>query len=251
MTIFTVFFIDKPGPPEGPLNVIKVDKDSVTISWKPPTDDGGSDIISYSIEKCDIKRKVWMKVASIESDTLQYCIPGLIEGSEYSFRVHAENISGMSTPLESLEPVLAKCPYGRLVIDMLVYLINFKLYQLKYFLGYGYSDIPSAPLGPFHVTGMNDTSFTLKWNSPENDGGTPITGYVIEKRETGKKAWQNVGTTDGKTLHFEVHSLKPEVPYNFRVSARNEIGTGPPYAPEETITPGKKISKFNLNSLLS
>lgn len=39
---------------------------------------------------------------------------------------------------------------------------------------------------------MTKTSFTLKWEPPENDGGTPITDYIIEMKETMKKAWQRV-----------------------------------------------------------
>jgi len=39
---------------------------------------------------------------------------------------------------------------------------------------------------------MTKTSFTLKWESPENDGGSPITDYIIEMKETSKKTWQRV-----------------------------------------------------------
>jgi len=39
---------------------------------------------------------------------------------------------------------------------------------------------------------MTKTSFTIKWEPPENDGGTPITDYIIEMKEISKKAWQKV-----------------------------------------------------------
>jgi hypothetical protein len=39
---------------------------------------------------------------------------------------------------------------------------------------------------------MSDTSFTLSWQSPETDGGSPILEYVVERREVNKKAWQKV-----------------------------------------------------------
>jgi len=39
---------------------------------------------------------------------------------------------------------------------------------------------------------MTKTSFTLKWESPENDGGSPITDYIIEMKETSRKTWQRV-----------------------------------------------------------
>lgn len=39
-----------------------VDSQSVTITWKPPVDDGGLELSKYSIEKCETKRMVWTKV---------------------------------------------------------------------------------------------------------------------------------------------------------------------------------------------
>lgn len=41
---FQVIVLDKPGAPEGPLVYEEVQANSVVMSWKPPTDDGGSPI---------------------------------------------------------------------------------------------------------------------------------------------------------------------------------------------------------------
>lgn len=54
---------------------------------------------------------------------------------------------------------------------------------------------PGPPRGPLEVSGMTKTSFTIKWEPPENDGGTPITDYIIEIKETSKKAWRRVSIT--------------------------------------------------------
>lgn len=51
---------------------------------------------------------------------------------------------------------------------------------------------PGPPRGPLEVSGMTKTSFTIKWEPPENDGGTPVTDYIIEIKEVSKKAWQKV-----------------------------------------------------------
>ena len=47
----TVYFVEAPGIPGGPLIVSQVLKHSMTISWQPPHSDGGSPIKSYIIEK--------------------------------------------------------------------------------------------------------------------------------------------------------------------------------------------------------
>ena len=39
-----VIVVDKPGPPRGPLSYDHVTGTSVTMSWLPPSDNGGSDI---------------------------------------------------------------------------------------------------------------------------------------------------------------------------------------------------------------
>lgn len=91
---------------------------------------------------------------------------------------------------------------------------------------------------------MTDTSLILSWTEPESDGGCPLTEYLIERREVSKKAWQKVGTTpDGRTTHIEASGLKKGTSYSFRITAMNELGYGPPYAPEDVIVAGKRISK--------
>lgn len=114
---------------------------------------------------------------------------------------------------------------------------------------------------------MTKTSFTIKWESPENDGGTPITDYIIEVKETSKKTWQKVDSspiylrmsktafaniytcffqitsTKGDITNAIISNLKADVSYNFRITAKNSVGTGPPYIAEETITAGKRPSE--------
>ena len=44
----------------------EIRKESVTIEWKPPADDGGLELSKYSVEKCDVEKMVWMKVIFIK-----------------------------------------------------------------------------------------------------------------------------------------------------------------------------------------
>ena len=39
-----VIVLDKPGKPEGPLETTETTKDSVSLQWKPPKDNGGAEI---------------------------------------------------------------------------------------------------------------------------------------------------------------------------------------------------------------
>ena len=53
-------------------------------------------------------------------------------------------------------------------------------------------DKPTAPEGPLVVSDVFDNRASLSWKKPLDDGGSPITNYVIEKLATGRNDWQAV-----------------------------------------------------------
>ena len=44
---------------------------------------------------------------------------------------------------------------------------------------------PSRPEGPLQVTDVHKEGCKLKWDKPKDDGGLPVSGYIIEKMEPG------------------------------------------------------------------
>lgn len=97
----------------GPLTVTDVQRDSISIKWKPSEDDGGSPITGYIVEKRPSSNKYWSKVTKVDRDTLALCVKGLQEKTEYHFQVIAENRIGESEPLETKDATLAKSPFGK------------------------------------------------------------------------------------------------------------------------------------------
>lgn len=91
---------------------------------------------------------------------------------------------------------------------------------------------------------MTDTSLTLAWQAPEKDGGSKIIEYIVEIRATSAKKWIKYGTTAGDCTNIFVEQLTKETSYEFRISARNEVGTGPALITEDKIIAGRKISKL-------
>lgn len=55
-------------------------------------------------------------------------------------------------------------------------------------------DSPSPPQGPLALVKLGSNEVTLSWSRPRDDGGSPITGYVLEKREGGYGSWTNVSS---------------------------------------------------------
>uniref|UniRef100_A0A4W3IPS2 Fibronectin type-III domain-containing protein n=1 Tax=Callorhinchus milii TaxID=7868 RepID=A0A4W3IPS2_CALMI len=106
-----VTVVDRPQPPVGPVVFHEVHRDHMVISWNPPLDDGGSVITNYVVEKRDTNRDLWMPVTSAVTKTT--CkVPKLIEGREYIIRISAENMYGISDPLES-EEIKAKDRFSK------------------------------------------------------------------------------------------------------------------------------------------
>ena len=86
----------------------------------------------------------------------------------------------------------------------------------------------------------------LSWQPPERDGGSPLTGFIIEKRER-KSTWA-IGKTDSKMTHFHVTKLTPGTQYLFCVVAKNDVGCSKPLATEVVATrtqTGKYFLVFN------
>ena len=74
------------------------------------------------------------------------------------------------------------------------------------------------------VTEVFKDFVVLTWDAPEHDGGAPITGYTVEKRDMKRVAFVKVETTDSGTLILKVPKLVEGNEYMFRVNAENEIG---------------------------
>ncbi|KAM9391573.1 myosin binding protein Ca [Pholidichthys leucotaenia] len=86
--------VEKPGPPIA-VHVTDVWGFNAALEWKPPKDDGNTEIIGYTIQKADMRTKEWFTV--YEHSRRPNCtISDLVMGNEYSFRVFSENICGLS-----------------------------------------------------------------------------------------------------------------------------------------------------------
>lgn len=102
---------------------------------------------------------------------------------------------------------------------------------------------PSPPQGPLEVSGMTATSFTLNWQPSASDGGSPITEYIVEIKETTEKEFKKYGSTKGDTF-IGVNYLLKDHGYNFKIYAKNAIGISEPYVPTETVIAGSRLSKL-------
>ncbi len=102
---------DKPSPPRGPLEQTDVTENAVTLSWRPPQEDGGSRIFNYIVEKQGELDFKWKPVTDKNITDLTYRVTGLKEYKRYQFRVTAQSQFGISEPLEG-QDITPKGQYG-------------------------------------------------------------------------------------------------------------------------------------------
>ena len=75
---------------------------------------------------------------------------------------------------------------------------------------------------------MSSDGVTLEWTKSRSDGGSPLTGYVIERRDTTSNYWTRVGSVDQRRTSFVVTNLRPGAEYQLQVLAENDIGVSDP-----------------------
>ena len=64
----------------------------------------------------------------------------------------------------------------------------------------------------------------VAWESPDSDGGSPITGFQVERKDVTKTSFVSAGRCDPDTFHFKVAKLIENNEYLFQVLAENDVG---------------------------
>ncbi|KAJ8922127.1 hypothetical protein NQ315_004061 [Exocentrus adspersus] len=77
---------------------------------------------------------------------------------------------------------------------------------------------------------------TITWAPPANDGGSPISGYLVEHRRTGSPHWVRAAPLLVRVPEVTISGLEPGWRYQFRVSAENAVGMSDPSDLSEPIT---------------
>lgn len=150
------YYLDPPDPPESP-DITEYNSTYMKLKWDKPKRDGGNPIVGYMVEMRPKGSNNWTPCNSVPTKGTEYTASGLREGQVYEFRVAAVNGAGPGAPSKPTRAQKAEVP---------VY-------------------APDAPEQP-KVEKITKDSVTLSWKKPLNDGGSRITGYILEKRSPDK-----------------------------------------------------------------
>ncbi|KAI4788999.1 hypothetical protein KUCAC02_035501 [Chaenocephalus aceratus] len=95
-------------------------------------------------------------------------------------------------------------------------------------------DRPGPPDGPISIYGVTNEKCSIAWKSPLQDGGSDISHYIVERRETSRLVWTAV-EQKVQTLNLKITKLLPGNEYIFRVIPVNKYGVGEPLESEAMI----------------
>ncbi|KAF4079068.1 hypothetical protein AMELA_G00188850 [Ameiurus melas] len=222
--------LDKPTPPQGPVDMIESSLSAIEFKWRPPKDDGGCPVTNYILERQQVGRNTWTKIGEIPGQPV-YRDTAIERGRKYCYRIRAKNSEGISDIMETDD------------------------------IAAGTLALPGQPASPRVVSAFKDC-ITLAWLLPTNTGGGSIIGYNLEKRKKGSNLWSQVNPPDEpiKEKKYAVMDVMEGAEYEFRVIAINTCGPGEPSSPSDCVfardpqkPPGKvkdlKVTDSSYNTL--
>uniref|UniRef100_A0A452GWK0 Myomesin-1 n=1 Tax=Gopherus agassizii TaxID=38772 RepID=A0A452GWK0_9SAUR len=232
---------EMPGAPASPLDVecLDANKDYVIISWKQPAVDGGSPILGYFIDKCEVGTTHWSQCNETPVKFARFPVTGLIEGRSYIFRVRAVNKAGISIPSRVSEPVAALDPADR---------ARLRSHPSAPWTGQiivteeePAEGVVPGPPSDLHVIEATKNYVVLSWKPPGERGHEGVM-YFVEKCTAGTENWQRVNTEiPVKSPRFAVFDLAEGKSYRFRVRCCNSAGIGEPSEATEATVVGDKL----------
>ena len=180
----------RPGVPD--ISLKQWGNQSITVEWTQPSLGGGT-FQNYLVERQVVGQSTWSTIATITSiSTLEYQDTNLVRANRYNYRVT------VTTSTASSDNTAAAANLGNLA--------------------------PRTVPGSVSASKSNGKlSVVLSWSAPADDGGSPITGYLIQKSTDGS-TWTDVATVADTVLTYTVGSLTKGVSYDFKITAINAIG---------------------------
>ncbi|KAA8591786.1 hypothetical protein FQN60_017160 [Etheostoma spectabile] len=185
-----------PAPPHSVMAIRDTDT-SVLLQWKEPKEK--DDIQGYYLYYTETGKQDWKTVNNKPVTKTRFTVHGLKNRREYVFRVKSVGRAGNSNYSDESRPILVKSAIS----------------------------VPSAPSG-ITLLLCTGSEMVLGWRAPTCNGGDPVHGYYLDKREKDMDTWREVNVKSTKERQFKVCNLTSGHFYQFHVFAANMAGVGKP-----------------------
>ncbi len=179
-------------------------------------------------------------IAGHEKLTVRYTLVAGTEAGKIRWRVKSPQ--GSWQPSDAGEALTAPSPH------VITGLTNGETYQVqinavKGAASSGWSriledapEVGSVPSKPILSLSARANTITASWSAPREDGGTAVTGYDVQYKETAGTSWTDV-THTGTGTTATISGVTGGTSYDVRVRARNAVGAGL-WSNVVSVTPG-------------
>jgi FtsP/CotA-like multicopper oxidase with cupredoxin domain len=194
-------------PPGAPTTVVPTAGNArVGLSWSAPVANGGAPVTGYAIQRSTDSGSTWTTMTvNSGSPATTGIATGLSNGTSYVFRVAAVNAAGTGAWSAASAPVIPDA-------------------------------LPLAPTIGTPTGGVAQA--TVKWTAPSANGGSGLTGYVIQYSTNNGVTWAtSIANTGSTAVTAVITGLTNNQAYVFRVAAINSMGTGAWSATSAVVTP--------------
>ncbi|XP_077455423.1 myomesin-3 [Stigmatopora argus] len=185
-----------PAPPSN-ITVFRDTDTSVALQWQEPQNKEG--ILGYYLYCSENGKQDWKVINNKPVTNPRFTVHGLQTRKEYVFRIKSVSGAGNSDYSGESAPILVKAAIC----------------------------VPSSPSGIALLT-CTGSEMVLGWRRPRCDGGYPVRGYYLDKREAGAETWLEVNVKAYGERRATVSNLTSGLWYQFRVFAANVVGVGKP-----------------------
>lgn len=188
------------GPPSEPQGFEAVLGDGrVLLSWSPPADDGGSEVIKYQVLRGE-PGGAMVVIDEVTTGTI-FIDEDLTAGVVYRYSVAAVNVVGPGTQAPTVELKAVVRPGSPLELSVKV----------------------------------RDGSVLISWSSPGSDGGSMLTGYLVLRGQN-KQSLSAIADVGTVTSHTD-KAVEDGTDYWYSVVAVNAVGEGEATPPVKAKVP--------------
>ena len=175
------------------LSATVISSSQINLNWTAPSNDGGSAISGYKILRDNSCLGIFVTISNTTNSSTSYSDTGLDANTCYQYNVQAINAIGVgNTATNNVTVTTNPAPIH----------------------------VPNSPT-ELGVTVVSPTSLQLNWTMPSDNGGSPITGYLIQRNGT-----TIVNNTSSNNTRYVDTNLLPIHQQTYQVAAWNGIGLG-------------------------
>lgn len=91
-------------------------RNSVSLVWSRPKNDGGSKLNGYYVESLKLPEDKWVRINASSQNVPkeEYIVSGLEEGAQYKFRIIAKTAINVSVPSEESDAIAIIAEHGKI-----------------------------------------------------------------------------------------------------------------------------------------